>query len=350
MNIILLPNENKSGLENYYQHALENAVELYIVSAYLTHWERTCLLNCGCETFRIIVGIDFGITRKQACLDVLNWLPARHRGQFFAAQYIKGFHPKAMFWREKNGKCFALAGSSNLTNAAFEKNHEINFFTPIDDISFNAAKEWIKSVECQSVPISQSWLSKYIEAETPKYKKDGKQDNLVVAPLILPALKKSSVVTEKLNIRRRQIQIFAEKRQEFTRIFRDAGAKKVWTDKDNKEFFEKLFIELWRRAKDGGCRFQGYGAEISARTSNLQQLAKSIVRVLDSDEFVRDDVVIAEIERLKERRVATRGALFSEMLCQFFPTEYHVISDPVKNWLTRPDFRHLPSQMRVKYI
>jgi hypothetical protein len=336
MEIILLPSETKKNLENHYEHALSNAVELYIVSAYLTHWERTYPLNPECETLRIIVGIDFGITRKQACFDVLDWLPERHKVQFFAAQYIRGFHPKAVFWREKNGEFFALAGSSNLTKGAFEKNHEVNFFTPIDKLSFDDAKAWIKSIESQSVPISQSWLKKYIEADPPKYKSKKNQSNFIVVPLPLPKFKKR-VDAEKLRIRREQMLVFKNKRPEFITLFREADAKTTWSDNDNKIFFEK-FMKLWQRRKDGGCRFQGYGAEISARTSNLKEFSTSIVSVLDSSEFDRDDVVVGEIGRLKNKKIPTRGALFSEMLCQFFPAEYHVMNGPVKIWLQATGF------------
>ena len=64
----------------------------------------------------------------------------------------------------------------------------------------------------------------------------------------------------------------------------------------------------------------------------------SLVRVVDAADFYRDDVVTEEIDRLAEEKVPTRGALFSEMLCQFFPNQYHVLDKPVKSWLESTGF------------
>ncbi|PUA19736.1 hypothetical protein C7W93_07880 [Glaciimonas sp. PCH181] len=97
MEIIFLPCQEERKLKSYYQRALDNATELYIVSAYLTHWENDYPLSKHCKTFRLIVGKDFGITRKQACRDVMKWLPNHRRAQFLVAEYIDGFHPKANY-------------------------------------------------------------------------------------------------------------------------------------------------------------------------------------------------------------------------------------------------------------
>ena len=59
------PNES-TELEKGYKRAFTTAIELFIVTAYLTEWDETLKLNIGCKNFRIIIGRDFGITRKFA--------------------------------------------------------------------------------------------------------------------------------------------------------------------------------------------------------------------------------------------------------------------------------------------
>jgi hypothetical protein len=39
------------------------------------------------------------------------------------------------------------------------------------------------------------------------------------------------------------------------------------------------------------------------------------------------------IDDLAKKRVPTRGALLSELLCQFFPSSYPVLNNPVREWL-----------------
>jgi len=86
-------------LSSYYERAFKNAVELFVVTAYLTEWETSLELNPDCRSFRVIIGRDFGITRKVACEKVLQWLPRERKAQFLVADRIGGFHPKAVFWR-----------------------------------------------------------------------------------------------------------------------------------------------------------------------------------------------------------------------------------------------------------
>ena len=111
MTILLHPN-NKSNLSEYYKRAFEQAVELFIVTAYLTEWNETLTLNQNCRGFRVIIGKDFGITRKAACEAIMRWLPSQRKGQFMVADQISGFHPKAVFWKESNGDCFSIIGLS----------------------------------------------------------------------------------------------------------------------------------------------------------------------------------------------------------------------------------------------
>ena len=105
-----------STLRSVYQHAFKKAEELFIVSAFLTEWDRDLSLNPGCSAFRLIVGADFGTTRKAAVREALDWLPMRFAGNVLAYN-LNGvsFHPKAMLWREKADARYMLVGSSNLT-------------------------------------------------------------------------------------------------------------------------------------------------------------------------------------------------------------------------------------------
>ena len=127
MNLILHTSDNEGSLSRQYQRAFAKAVELFIVTAYLTDWDDDLELNPHCRRFRIIIGRDFGITRKAACRKVIEWLPEARKFQFKVADQITGFHPKAVFWKEANGDCFAIIGSSNLTRAAFEMNTRRTF-------------------------------------------------------------------------------------------------------------------------------------------------------------------------------------------------------------------------------
>ncbi|PNE12583.1 MAG: hypothetical protein CR217_02505 [Beijerinckiaceae bacterium] len=53
----------------------------------------------------------------------------------------------------------------------------------------------------------------------------------------------------------------------------------------------------------------------------------------------RDDIVVEEIDRLREERVPTRKAFLSEMLCLRFPKEYPVWNKPVEAYLQAVGFK-----------
>ncbi|WP_149137197.1 phospholipase D-like domain-containing protein [Cupriavidus campinensis] len=164
MEIILHTSQSRSVLGKHYLTAFKDAVELYVVSAYLTEWDGAIKLTPACKRFRFIIGKDFGITRKNACIDVLKWLPASRKANFLVADNITGFHPKAVIWRTAKGQAFMLVGSSNLSRAAFEGNVEANVLVPISEKAFEEAKTWIEWIEERSVPVSEDWLDQYVEA------------------------------------------------------------------------------------------------------------------------------------------------------------------------------------------
>src|ERR1035437_260585 len=142
--------DSKGELPSLYERAFREAIELFVVTAYLTEWDASLKLGEQCRRFRIIVGRDFGITRKAACVKVMGWLPPKRRSEFLVADRIVGFHPKAVFWREKDLKCYAVVGSSNLTVAAFKSNHEANAFVSLNEGEYLSAKRWLKKIEEES--------------------------------------------------------------------------------------------------------------------------------------------------------------------------------------------------------
>lgn len=147
------PVRRDAGLARVYKKAFREATELYLVSAYLTTWQAPNL-NRACKSFTFIIGKDFGITRKNACQDVLGWLPEQFLSDFLVADGIAGFHPKALFWRDGRGRYHMLVGSSNMTEAAMSGNVEANLYRDIARDEFEAARRWVGELAKNSVPVN----------------------------------------------------------------------------------------------------------------------------------------------------------------------------------------------------
>lgn len=337
MELIFLPHKaDQKSLKSYYHRAIAGSKELYIVSAYLTNWDIGEKLGSHCEKFMMVVGQDFGLTRKAACVSVLKWLPIRYKTQLFAAEDIQGFHPKAMFWKETDGKCYSLIGSSNLSVAAFSDNHEINGFTAISEKSFQQAKTWVLGLESRSTVVDAKWLEGYVEAtRSTKPGKKGKKgttddDGSYAVEYILPLPTDLEKVDSILRARRAAMRIFKANRADLERLFRDAAGAARWSSSKNLAFYDNLRL-IWER--DVGSRFQAHGWEIQGKHADHRELSRSMVRVLDAPETDRDATVVREINRMRDLGLETRGSLFSEMLCQLFPGFYHVANSPIKGWL-----------------
>lgn len=333
MNIFLHAPDSENNLIRIYQHAFNKAKELFLVTAYLTAWDTSLVINDKCERFRLIIGKDFGITRKEACRAVMKCLPPKRMAQFLVADLISGFHPKAMFWKEADNKFFALVGSSNLTLAAFESNYEANTSFEITEEEYRAAKEWISSIEKQSVPVSEDWLNKYVEAtqaggNSGNKKKPG-TTNKPVAELNLP---RPRSITRLLEERRKNINEFQKHRDGLIDQFRRCANGEI----TSAQFYERL-PEFW--SHDIGDRLQGEGWVISGKHSDFNALSTSILAIINASDEDRDDVVSEEIDRLQENGVATRKAFLSEMLCLNFPDLYPVINGPVNAFLRDIEYR-----------
>ncbi|MBB5722891.1 hypothetical protein FHS72_002527 [Loktanella ponticola] len=333
--LFLHSSEETGNLHNAYQRALSSATELLIVSAYLTNWDSGTALNAGCERFRMVVGKDFGITRKSACNAVLNWAPAQHKVHFRVADQISGFHPKAVFWREADGQAYAIIGSSNLSLAAFESNYEVNVILPISADDLNRARHWVDQIAARSVPISPDWLNSYRESKPPKgsgTKSRKKEQNAEVLPIRLPRPKGAAAVVRK---RRKQLEQYKKNRDGLIKLFRQCGAGKI----SSSTFYARL-PSYW--GGEVGGRLQGKGWERQGKSANFQQLAESYIKIVDAKAGARDDTVVAEFDHLRQLKNPARKAFLSEMLCLEFPKLYPVLNRPVQNYLSDEKFSGSP--------
>jgi HKD family nuclease len=319
----------KSNLSETYASAFSNAKELYVVSAYLTEWNSSLVLNKHCENFRLIVGKDFGITRKDACIKAMKWLPAERKSQFLIADNILGFHPKAVFWKDNKDNFYTLIGSSNLTKAAFETNYEANILSQISEHDFDIAKNWINEIAEKSVVISEDWLEGYVEGKQPHQPINRKTSGGVIKSLTLPH---PIGALEHVKNRRKQLKKHKQYKEELHKLFASCAEGKITST----EFYSKL-PKLW--SWENGNRLQGMGWERQGKASDFNELSKSFIKILRAKDFERDDVTVREIDRLKNLKVSTRKALFSEMLCLTFPERYPVLNKPVQKYLNAIRFR-----------
>jgi hypothetical protein len=137
---------------------------------------------------------------------------------------------------------------------------------------------------------------------------------------LIPKAKRDQLLKD----RRRQLAAFEK--------IRAALQNKV-TKCARKEISDESFYQYLKHTWDKKSRFQGKGWERTGRKSNFSALCVGLKSVLDAVDTDRDRVVVNVIDDLAKRSVPTRGALFSELLCQFFPEQYPVLDKPVR-WLT----------------
>src|SRR5690348_9145573 len=320
MEIILHTDERRSALGSHYRAAFADAVELYVVSAYLTEWDVAIKLVPGCKRFRFIIGKDFGITRKEACRKVLKWLPAGRKSDFMVADEVTGFHPKAIIWRTAKGQTLMLIGSSNLSRAAFDGNVEANVVLEVTESQFEEAKAWIEWIEARSVPVSEDWLDQYVEAARKPGHGNGKRGparnhGAAVAAFKLPRPAQAAAL---LRDRRNNLAAYVRRRAGLMQLFQRAADKKI----TSKQFFGEL-PEHW--SWELGNRLQGRGWERLGKRADFQELARSFVAIVETPKRDRDDVVRVELDRLDTRGNQARKAFLSEMLCLRFPEEYPVL-------------------------
>lgn len=333
MEIVLHTDERRSALGSHYRAAFADAVELYVVSAYLTEWDVAIKLAPSCKRFRFIIGKDFGITRKEACRKVLKWLPAGRKSDFMVADEVTGFHPKAMIWRTAKGQTLMLIGSSNLSLAAFDGNVEANVVLEVSENQFEEAKVWIEWIEARSVPVSEDWLDQYVEAARKPVHGNGKpgparDHGAAVAAFKLPRPARAVAL---IRDRRNNLAAYARRCTGLMQLFQRAADKKI----TSKQFFEEL-PNHW--SWELGNRLQGRGWERLGKRADFQELAWSFVAIVGTPKRDRDDVVRVELDRLDTRGNQARKAFLSEMLCLRFPEEYPVLNKPVRVFLAKNRF------------
>lgn len=325
MKLFLHSPETKVALRNVYRNAFNNAVQIYIVSAYLTEWDCKLKLNGNCRRFRIIIGKDFGITKKDACKSVMKWLPKGSSNNFLVTNAIDGFHPKAVFWEDSNGRYWSIIGSSNLTNAAFEHNYEANAFSQISQQDFNHALKWISEIEKRSIAVSEDWLAEYNEQSNAK-----KGSRLQVKGRIpIPAVKG---MIKYIRSRRKTVEAFRKNRKKFISLFNRCRSGRISSD----QFYAEL-NGIW--SWDENTRIQGKGWERHGKIADFQQISTGLLNVIGATNEERDNIVELEINQMENDGNPARRAFFSEMLCLLFPELYPIDNDPVAIYLKAIKFR-----------
>jgi HKD family nuclease len=324
MEVILHKPNGGSLLKESYIRAFGKAVELYVLTAFLTEWDDTLVLNKGCTKLRIIIGKDFGITRKAACTKALSWLRSDLKHRLLVADDIDGFHPKAVFWKEANGKHHAIVGSSNLTRAAFTKNFEANVCSKISDQVFLDAKRWVREIESKSEVVTPGWIEQYKEA--PKSKPKKPTGNAA------PNLPDPTNIKQLISDRKKALKNYQVRRAGLISLFKRCAAGAI----TSQQFYEQLPDHWSYEKKD---RLQGLGWARLGKGSNFKLFAKSYLRMLQASTDDRDEIIAEEIDFLKTNGSSLRVAFLSEMLCLEFPEQYPVLNYPVKQWLKAIGYR-----------
>lgn len=324
MQLVLVPSNQSMDIKQVYEKAFSEATELYVLSAYLTAWDFHKALNPECRKFRLIVGTDFGITRKQALETALAWLPNDQKCNFLVADKISGFHPKAAFWKDKMGECYCLIGSSNQTNAAFEKNCEANALMNITSKQFDQAFEWIQGFLEKCSPVNEHWIDNYEESKTIFQIRSKNNDR--------QKCKKAYVIEvpltfgEKLIDRAKQMKAYAETRDDFMVMVKECADGNL----SSIDFYQE-FVKLW--GKNHLVSFQSDVWKISGKNSDFSDACDSLIKVRDSDVANLDDVVKVELDRLEKLNIPIRKSLFTELLCKEFPDRFPVWNKPIERYL-----------------
>jgi hypothetical protein len=232
-------------------------------------------------------------------------------------------------------KVSLLVGSSNLTEAAFQTNFEANLYVPVGEKTYFDAVKWFEHALRKSLIVDDGWLDSYKEAKLTG-KASGKR--MAVPPpvspddLTIPAIRQKRLATL-LEERRRQIKAFSKIKNVLKRLFRDGGALRL----SNNEIRAGL-LEAWGNHKS---RFQGKGWERTGTKSNWRLFSKGLTDILNAKESEQDDVVASTIDAFARKKLPTRKALLTEMLCHFMPDKYPVVNGPVRLWIGKMNY-HAP--------
>lgn len=330
---IFLNPENNESLKEVYTKVFQEADEIYLATAFLTEWSFSKVKLGCCKQFVAIIGTHFGLTKKQACRDLMKWLPESLRSHIYAFPFEQQstFHPKVLVWK-KDEKFFSLIGSSNLTSAALNKNYEINVKNEIEAKDYERIVEWFKDRSDESQVMSQSWIDSYEESKVVYKSKNGKKEpNEKVFDVRLP---QNSESRKWLEGRRKQMKVFKRYKAKLFDLMKENAAGRL----SNKKFWED-FCEIWhaRFDEENQFRFQNNGVERSCSKANWREATNAFMFIYKKSEkcsvFELDKIVAEQIDRLKRKKNPARKAWLSEMLCQFFPNTYPLLDDPVNQWV-----------------
>jgi len=327
MTIFLHPDSNRS-LSEAYQKAFSNAEEIFALSAYLTDWE-SFKVSPKCKTILLIVGKDFCITRKKALQNAFDWKVSigAKKCQFFVADKINGFHPKILLWQElKNNepRYYLIIGSSNLTLAAFETNYEANARIRINKEFYENITLWIANILKFSRPVNQDWIDGYKEQDIQKPQVRHKSKSNKLPELVLPEF---PGLAKSLAKRREQVFEFDVIKNELVNTIRECASRRM----AQRQFYDWL-IENWNGKL---WKFQGSGVfRRDWKNTNWQLLCSSLVNIIDCNTIERDEIVIANYNKLEDsNEVEARKSVLTEMLCHFFPNDYALWNNPVEIFL-----------------
>lgn len=325
MTIYLHPSRDAS-LSDAYATAFNSASEIFVLSAYLRDW-ADFQTGKNCKNATIVVGKDFGITRKKALEEVLAWkLKNPIIRHVFVADKIDGFHPKLVIWKqEKGGKIqhYLIVGSSNLSIAGFQSNWEANIRVRITEERYQQIADWIADVLGMSQPLTQRWIDAYQEApnsgstnHTRPRVHQGDESGALYLPSF-PGL--ASALAE----RKERSYAFEDVRDLFEGVVRSCANGNL----EPEEFYNWL-IKNWNNS---AWKFQGNGIfrHPMAKT-DWRMLCAALVGCLDSPKETRDDFVRDVYDKLEaSQKVRVRKSFLTEMLCHFFPSEYPLWNTPV---------------------
>ncbi|MDD2879373.1 MAG: phospholipase D family protein [Rhodoferax sp.] len=326
MTIYLHP-KTDNALSDAYNDAFNHAEEIFVLSAFLRDWRNFTLAN-GCTNATLIVGKDFGITRKKALRDALVWKKKnKNKCHFFVADQISGFHPKLVMWKQDTSY-FLIVGSSNLTIAAFESNYEANIRIKISIERYQEISNWITQILGLSIPVTTQWIDDYEESPNP-IKKPAKLSKKTSPGLIKFNLPLFPKLAKALAERKERAFAFEDIRIEFEKEVRECAAGTT-----SQQHFYQWLIDNWNGAE---WKFQGAGIFRHKSTkTNWQLLCNSLVISINSNSVQRDHVIQSEYDKLEQSgEVEVRQAFLTEMLCHFFPDDYPLWNKPVETWLKK---------------
>ena len=347
MSSIYLSPTSVDQLGNVYNKAVSQATDLIITTAFLTEWPISKALCDNCKSLLVLIGTDFGLTRKNALKQLVKWVPNDKGSCILAVPTKTGgcFHPKFIAWKDKKDNYNLLIGSSNLTSAAFSKNYEANMLQVISKNEFENIKIWARDIGTVCQVITPEWIKSYHEAKMRGCNKKSSVDSHKFRSVIELQIPISADIKKRIAERRKQQEAFSEIKQELVVLTKKCASGKM----QNSDYWNN-FWALWSKHPS---RFQGSGLQFSGKYANWKEACQSLLNVINgpSDIYDLDIIVQEEINFLKNNENPVKGAWFSEMLCHFFPQYYPILNDPIKKWLKHKKWTaHRGSSEGGKYI